>query len=792
MRLRASVFVHICRSLLRYWGLTLLNAIGLAIGAAAAIIIALYIRNELSFDRFVPDADRVLMLTSVYSPPNSPVVGNDKSPAGVAGWLRADLPSVEAATRLYPSEWPMRSARFQSLESFYWADSNLFDLFRFRAVAGDLKTALAKPYTVVLTQKVARRYFGRDDVVGQTIFINGASPLTITAVLADFPANNSLGREIFISGSTTYGMLAILDGSSAWQWASSYTFLRLKPGLKTSPQAIRDVVARHWNNIYNLPTAFRLVPLPALHFEPEADSPMSPRGHRDTVTAMAVVAGLILFLAAVNFAGLMTAQIDERREEMMIRRSLGARRRHLFLQVFGETAVINGLSVVGALALVERLLPLINRLLGLELSLWTAPGFSIGCAFAAILTGIAAGLYPAIVLSSVPASPSRETSNSHGRSYLGRVGWIAVQFSLLITLLIASATIYRQWTFATGAALNFDTAGIVQIVVYKDGGLEDSFRQHIAALDGVENAAYSRGIPEEKDTRPGWAASPSGDRIQFTRETVDPHFFTLFGVRLLAGRNFANAYKAGRPDEVVLTLSAAKALGYRSPADAIGRTLDYIGDHTHLRSRIIGVVDDMRIDTVREPLHPMVFDYHPDYFDRLNVKLRPGRENATLDAIDAAWKRDYPTNNPIVRHFYAEYLDSLYRDMIQQWWAFGLLSIVGVCLSILGLTGLSVYLARARLREIAIRSALGARLWDIFLLRIEPFVKPLLIANGIAGVAAWALMSWWLSSFSAHVDLDPLSFAGAGAMTVLIAFITLTLHAFAARPARSSQPLRDD
>jgi len=792
MKLRASVLIHIGRSLLRYWGLTLLNAIGLAIGAAAAIIIALYIRNELSFDRFLPGADRVLMVTSVDSPPKSPVVGKDKSPAGVAGWVRADLPPVEAVTRLYPSEWPMRSARFQSQESFYWADSNVFDLLRFKTVAGDLRTALSRPFTMVVTQKVARRYFGRDDVVGQTVFINGDSPLTITAVLADFPVNNSFGREIFISGSTAYGMLAILDINPTWQWESSYTFLRLKPGAQTSPQAIRDVVARHWNNPYNLPTAFRLVPLTALHFEPEADSPMSPRGHRDTVTAMAVVAGLILFLAAVNFAGLMTAQIDERREEMMIRRSLGARRRHLFLQVFGETTVINGISIICALALVERLLPLINRPLGLELSLWAAPGFSMGCAFAAILIGMAAGLYPAIVLSAVPTNPSRGADGGHGRRYLGRVGWIAVQFSLLITLLISSATIYRQWTYATGAALNFDTAGVVQIFVYRNGGLEDSFRQHIVALGGVENAAYSRGIPEEKDTRPGWATSPSGTRVQFTRETVDPHFFHLFGVRLLAGRNFTNAYKAGQPDEVVLTRSAVKGLGYRSPSDAVGRTLDYIGDHTHLRATIIGVVDDMRIDTVREPLHPMVFDYHGDYFDRLYVKLEPGHEEAALAAIDETWKRDYPTNNPIVRQFYSDYLDSLYRDMIQQWWAFGLLSVVGICLSILGLTGLSVYLARARLREIAIRSALGARLWDIFLLRVEPFVRPLLLANAIAGLIAWALMSWWLSSFSAHVELDPLSFVAAGALTVFIATVTLALHAVSAAPARSSQPLRGD
>jgi putative ABC transport system permease protein len=791
MRLRTSVLVHVGRSILRYWGLSLLNALGLAIGSAAAIIIAIYVRDELSFDRFIPDADRIVVLTSVYSPADSPVVSKDKVPAGVASWLRTDSAAVEAVARLTPSDWPIRSARFQSVERFYWADPNFFDLLHVRAVAGDLKTALLKPYSIVMTQRVARRYFGRDDVVGQTLFINGNSPVTVTAVLADLPANNSLGREIFISGTSTYGMLRVLDVHPDWEWASCYTFMRLKTGAQLTPETVRQIVARHWNNTFNLPAAFHLFPLADLHFQPEADGQMTPRGHKDTVTAMAFVAGLILFLAAVNFAGLMTAQIDERRAEMMIRRSLGAKRHHLFLQVFLETAVINAFSLVAGLALVERLLPVINARLGLALSLWSSPLFGIGCAVIAAMAGLAAGLYPAIVLSAVPVS-SGQDKDTGGGAYLGRVGWIAIQFSLLITLLIASQTVYRQWAFATGAALNFDADRVIQLETYTAGGLEDSFRQHLLALPGVQDAAYSRAFPAEDDTRPGWATGPSG-RIQFNRETVDTHFFHMFGVRLLAGRNFSSVYYGlHNPNEIILSRSAVKALGYPTPASAVGRVLDYEGDHTRIRSRIIGVVDDMRIDTVREPLQPTAFDTEATYFTRLNVKLRRGSEAATLAAIDGLWKRDYPNNNPVVRHFYADYLSGLYRDMIQQWWAFGLLSAVGVCLSILGLIGLSVYLARTRLREIAIRNALGARLWDMVLLRIEPFVKPLLVANILAGIAAWGLMSWWLRLFSAHVDLDPLSFAAAGMLTVFIALVTLGLHAVSASPARSSQPLRND
>ena len=791
MRLRAPLLVHIARSLLRFWGVGLLNVAGLSIGFAAAIIIALYVKNELEFDHFIPDADRVMLLSTVYSPLNSAVVSNDKSPAGMAGWLRTDAPAVEATTRLHPVEWSVRSPRFQSLEYFYWADSNLFDLLRVKAIAGDLKTALQKPYTTVLTRKMALRYFGRDDVIGQTLFINGNSPVIVTAVLTDFPANSSLNREFFVSAASDYSMLFVLDANPDWQWSSSYTFVRLKPGAHLAPEDVRRIAARHWHNNFNLPVKFRLTPLTDLHFQPEADSQMSPRGHLDTVTAMVAVAGLILFLAAVNFAGLMTAQIDERNSEMAIRRSLGARRHHLFLQVLFEAIAMTILAALAGLTLVERLLPAINPLLGLRLSLWASPGFVACCAAGAVLAGTAGGLYPALVLSSVPASQVRGGGEPSGRSYLSRVGWITVQFSLLIMLLVSSQIVYRQWAFASGAALNFDAARVLQIEVFSQGGLDENFRRQILALDGVQDAAFSRFIPEERDIRPAWSSSPTGQRVQFNRQSVDTNFFRMFGVRLLAGRNFSATYNANNsPTEIILSRSAAEALGYHRPSDAVGHVLDYEGDHARIRSKIIGVADDMRIDTVRESLQPIIFDNQAFFFTRLNVKLKPGKEAATLVAIDNLWKLTYPNANPINRHFYSKYLGELYHDMIQQWWAFGLLSVVGVVLSVLGLTGLSIYLARTRSREIAIRNALGARRWDLFRLQLEPFVKPLILANLAAGLMSWLLMSWWLNSFKAHVDINPTSFLSAGAVTVLVALITLTAHNFLTSPARSSQSLR--
>lgn len=789
MRLGARILLHISRSLVKYWGVSLLNIIGFAIGTAAALTIVLYVRNELTFDRFIPDADKVMLVSAVYSHPGSPVVSNDKAPAALARWLRADAPAIEAAARLHAVEWSIRSPRRQSLEYFYWADPNIFDLLKVQAVAGDLRTALQKPYTMVLTQKMAKRYFGRDDVVGQTVFINGGSPVTITAVLADFPVNSSLGREIFVSGVSDYGMLALLDQHPDWLWSSTYTFLRLKPGMTLAPQDAQRIAARHWSGTSNLPVKFRFIPLTDLHFQPEADSQMTPRGHLDTVFAMIGLAAFVQFLAAVNLACLMTAQIEERRSEMAVRRSLGAKRHHLFLQVLLEAAILALLAVFTGLMLVERLLPTLNGLLGLQLSLWTSPVFLACCLIGALFAGIAAGLHPAIVLSSTPTIIAR--GRGAASSYITRIGWIVVQFALLITLLISSQIVYRQWAFATGKALNFNAANVLQIAVYNTADQNEAFRRHLLQLKGVEDAAYSRFVPEDTDIRPAWAMSPAARPVQFNRQSVDTNFFRMYGVRILAGRNFNTVYNLDQPPaEIILSQSAATAFGYRQPADAIGRMLDYEADnHARVRSKIVGVVDDMRIDTVRDALRPLVFDNQSFFFTRLNVRLKPRTEAATLAAIDRVWQHDFPQANPINRHFFTEYLNELYHDMVQQWWAFGLLSVVGVCLSILGLAGLTMYLARSQMHEMAIRNALGAGLWDIFRLRLTPFVTPLLIANVAAGVLSWLLMSLWLESFKAHVGIDPLSFVIAGAATVAITLVTLAVHSVLSSPARSSRPL---
>ncbi len=786
----------LCAFLVRYWMINLLSLTGLAIGYAACILIGLYVRDELNFDRFMPGAEKVFLLSASYGPKGEPLVDSDITPAGMARWMRESLPELDDTTRLNPVEWPMKSARHEAYEHFFWADANLFDVLKLPAAAGDLRTALSQPGSVVMTQKMARLYFGREDVIGQTLVLDEQIAVHVTAILRDFPANTHMSREIFVSSQANYAMLKVFDWRQEYEWPSCYTYVRLKPGASPTRAEgqLASILTQHWHSDDNQPERMWLVPLLSLHFQPSADGQMKPRGHKDTVAAMIGVAVLVLTLASVNFAGLMTARIDERTYEMAIRKALGARKHDLILQVLLEAVAVSFLGMGMAVALAERVVQLINPSLGLELSLWSNPALLVWvAAVTATVTGIASGLYPALVLSSV--SPIQGLRGAEQRALVGfslrRQGWLVMQFALLITLLVCAHTVYRQWTYATGSALNFNAERVVLINNSPIRAQGSAYKRDVLTLAGVAGAAYSRWVPMEQDIRPAWIKSRDGALIKFTRHSVDPDFFRLYGVPLLAGQNFSDTISVpGTPRAVLINTSAMRALGYSRPQDAVGHQLVYGTDHTQLRSQIIGVVGDMRFSTVRAPMRPMMFDNQADFFTLLSVKLRPGLEDETLKAMDRLWKEDHPGIGPMDWRLFSAYLADQYRDMHQQEQIFTIFSLVGICLSGLCLSGLSIFLSRHRLREMAIRRALGADFWTIFRLRLDPFIRPLVLSNLLAWPLAGILMASWLGSFADHVGLTPISFVGASLVTSAVAVLTLSIHAAASAGDKPVQPLR--
>jgi putative ABC transport system permease protein len=769
----------LCRIFVARWAVYGLMIAGLALAYGAAIIIGLYVRDELTYDCFIPHVDQVYVVSAKYGPLGQAIIDSDRTPAGLARWIRSDVPEVAQVARLDTQEWPMQSARLRVKARFYFADANLFEVLPLPVLHGNPGTALAKPGSVVLTRRLAVAYFGRDDVVGQRLTANNLYTLTVTAVLKDLPANTHLDREMFVAGNAPYAKLYAYDHDGDYLWANTYTYFTLKPGATVAGLGtrFRDISRRHWQGPNNLPDAYEAIRLGDLHFRPHGDGEMKPRGHLDSLYALSGIAVAILALACINFSGLVFAERNERIAERALYRALGARRIDLAAQIVREAVAVNGVSAFLGLVIVERVLPVINATLGLGLSLWAHPiSVLLAIGVATVTLSLAGCIVPAVIVSRPRAVERKLKSGAEAASMPWR-GWVIAQLVLVIVMLCAAQTMARQWTYSTTEALGFNGDNVVMVKFCEDPQINAAFSRDVASLPGVEAAAPSWGAPTNDYVRPAWIRQPGRPLIALTRNSVDPAFFNVFGVRLMAGRRLSGTFVAPEtPGTVLINLAAARALGFATPQAAVGTEIEYYTDQTVMHSKVAGVVSNLRISTVYEPMQPMIFDNYAKYFNLVSVRLSPDHPDETLRRIDDLWRRDSAGSIPIERWFFKDYLMVQYHDLRQQITAFYIISSLAILLSTLGLTGLSIFLTRHQMQEMAIRRALGATFGDIFRQRFVPFIGPFLMANLIAWPVAWFSMASWLGAFADRVPLPWLSFVGAGLVSVLFGLLTIAIH----------------
>lgn len=780
MRDLIGLMRSLCLVVASRWGVYVLMILGLSMAYATALTITLYVRDEFTYDRFLSGTERLYLLSSRYGPVAQPLVTSDVAPAGVARWVAQGEGDIEAVARLVPVEWPLRSDHRSVKERFYWADENLFDLLKLPVLKGDLEGALTKPGSVVMTERMATAYFGHADVIGARMFSKGGLPLEVTAVLHDFPSNTHLDREVFISGKAEYAMLSILDRNPEYLWPTAYTYIRLRPDADKVrvERHLLDLSRVQWRGPNNLPVGFSLIRLTDLHFQPQGDGQMKPRGHLNSVYTMIGVAVAVLLLAGINCSGLILAESHERGREMALYASLGATRWRQMSYILWEALLVNLISAGIGLAALERLLPVINAGLDITLELWKSPLLVLGVTVvAAIVTGILCGIYPAARITRFSALAGSHDKSRTLASDRWR-GWVTAQLVLVIMLLIITDTMARQWHYATREAPNFNGDDVVMIRLVDEPEINRTFEAQIRQVEGIGAVGESFGVPTTTYVRPGWIRKSDGGLVSFMRNSVHPDFLRVYQVPILVGQNLKGTFREPEnPRDILVNEAAVKALGYGRPEAALGQTIEYETDRTRFRSRIIGVVPDLRFSTVYEPSHPMIFDSFSKYFTQVNVRLTEDNQNRTLARIDALWADVAAGSVPIERTSYRDYQKKQYHDMQQQVSTFGLVSMVAMLLSILGLSGLSVFLTRHQMREVAIRRALGAKFREIFFLRLRPFIVPLVLANLIAWVLAWGSLKFWLASFAAHVPISGLSFLFASLLASATALLTLAIHA---------------
>jgi putative ABC transport system permease protein len=539
---------------------------------------------------------------------------------------------------------------------------------------------------------------------------------------------------------------------------------------------------------------FSILPIAAIHLSPFGNAPMNRRGSASLVYGLALTAALILLIASINFVNIATARAMRRSIEVGVRKAAGATRGHLIVQFMGESLLYALIGAVLAVALAEWLLPLFNKLTYSSVGM-DYPTAITCVAVLALIVGLLAGAYPALALASFRPALVLKGARERQRSGLLRQGLVMLQFAMLILLVTCIVVIFRQTSFAMEMAALIDTDRVIAI----EGACERaSFVEAVRSLPGVEVAACSQAAPFNWVIAQSFGEIRPGMRASFQRSPVDFGFFELYGLKPVAGRLFSRDHGADRfdapqraqgavPATVLINQTAVKRFGFPSAHAAVGEYLNL--GRSERTSQIVGVVPDFPITTIREPIEAMIYVAQPSNFSLLSVKLRAGQESATLDGIDAAWRK-YGKPLPSGRFSVTESRRMLYVGLISQGQVFGVAAAIAATLACLGMFGLAAFMAERRTREVGIRKAMGAAPSDIVRLLMWHLSRPVLLANLIAWPIAFLVMRGWLRSFPYRIELEVWMFLAATAAALLIAWLTVLAQAWRVSRAAPVMALR--
>ena len=817
------------RALGRNRAFAAINILGLAIGMAACILLLLFVRFESSYDQWLAGHARAFQVQRVDTEfAGGPKTAVQETAFAVGRTLANDFPEIEAVAYLGYGEPVVLQNGVATTGKVLMADPAFLDIVRLPLVRGDRRTAMRDIHSVLLTESEAAKRFPGHDPIGQvlTMVRSGKSiDYRVTGILADIPKNSQFAGDMLVP----FDRVAIGFPDrffTNFGWNSGFNYVRLRPGV--TPESLKPRFAA-WER-RNIPSQdlggvtvnqgdlseWYLTPLADVHLG-AAKGGLSTNGDAGTIATFALIALLILAMACVNFVNLATARAGQRAREVALRKVLGASRRQLIVQFLGESLIVASIAGLVALTIVELVTVRLSQFLDADLSFTYLGGGILLPVIGLILgTGLAAGLYPALVLSHFdPAAVLKSNSSGADGKASGmlRSALVVGQFAVSIALVICTSVVAAQTFYARSADVGYNRAGLLQVTGIARKQLEPVAEQLVEAIrhvPGVIGAGRTNLPIDAGNQSTTFVRVTSNPRpISIGTYNVDPEFFGAMGLKPLAGRVFdrANARDnsqigtgfevtdaeqlalAARGTNIVINTQALKPLGFASPADAVGKVIrtSTIDERLGLvPATIIGVVPSVQMRSVRSPIEPSMFSQDASYLSDLMVRVEPGQAGAVRDQVETVWKR-YAAQVPFDAKFADDIAARQYdadEARAKTFAAFAGLAIIVACL---GLYGLAAFTAERRTREIGIRKVLGARARDIVGLLVWEFSRPVLIANLVAWPVAWWLMRDWLDTFANRIDLGPIWFIGAGGLAAAIAAITIIGHAL--RVARQSPAL---
>ncbi len=760
------------RNLVRHKAFSLINISGLAIGMACSIFILLWVRDELSYDQFHEKADRIYRMTCNAGDFKAAV-----SPAGFSADLKSRLPEIKNLTRISKPQSALFSSsdhKFQEKNIIY-ADSNVFELFNFPLVRGDVKTALDKPDGILITADMARKYFGDEDPIGKIIRKDNQENYKVTGILANIPSNSHVQFDFILPMSaiekTDYDLV-----NHVWTNFNYYAYLLLDKNTKSSPDALSKLGVEIDNffksKVKDFDVHFHLQPLRSIHLTPALQVDLPGHGNIQYVNIFFIVALFILAVACINFMNLATARSARRAKEVGLRKVVGAGRYQIISQFLGEAIFISLFSFLIAIVLVWALLPAFNSLSNksvqirdLDIKIW------LGLLGLALTTGLISGIYPAIYLSGFkPVKVLKGKLKSMGGNLVFRNGLVVTQFIVSIVLLVGTSVIYRQLHFIKNMNLGFEKRNLLYIPMTgelwnKLDAIKSELKQHPLTSDysivsdlptnlvtGTVNIDYEGKDPKSQ------VVIPSMD--------VDENFANVFQLAILNGRSFSTAFKADSSNFVV-NEKMVQIMG-KTPQNVVGKPLSFGGT----KGIIIGVVKNFNFKPIQQPIEPLILrpNQHGGF---IFVRTKPGGTEATIKTLEKICQQLNPAY-PFDYAFLDEDLSNLYKGEQRIGSLFNVFAILAIFISCLGLYGLSAFIAEQRTKEIGVRKVLGASIFNIVYLLSTNFTRVIVVAIFIAIPISWYLVNQWLQGFAFHVDISWWIFAVAAGTALFIAWCTVS------------------
>jgi putative ABC transport system permease protein len=797
------------RNLLRHKGFSAINIFGLAIGMATCLMITLFVQNELSYDRFNKKSGQMVRVIFKVT-----MQGDNLSEANVmppvAQTLKAEYPEVLEATRLRPNGYPTIVYGDKSFkeDAFTFVDSNFFQVFTLPLIKGDAKTALLQPFTLVITQAVATKYFGKEDPIGKIVTLaKNNARYKVTGVIDKVPVTSHFQFDIFAS-------MAGLEEARSGSWMSSnfFTYLVLQDGYNYKkleaklPQVMEKYLSPQMSKGMGMTVEdFRkkgntiglfLQPVTDIHLHPETPNDLTPAGDIRYVYIFGAIALFMLLIACINFMNLSTAGASSRAKEVGIRKVMGSMKSQLVRQFLLESILLTLIALVLAVCIVYFTLPLFNQLSGKTLTLqfsdnpWVLPIFVL----LGLLTSFLAGSYPAFFLSSfnpIAVLKGRFSSGKKGSVGL-RSSLVVFQFFISITLIISTTVVYKQLSYIQHKKLGYDKDQVLILPqISALGNKEEVFKQQLLHNPQIVNVSTSSYLPAGPSYNNNFFIYPETNSnllIKSLRYDIDENYIPTLGMEIVAGRNFSKEYGTDS-SAAVINETAAKALGWDK--NAIGHIITNSNNNGNRANyRVIGVVKDFHFRSLHEKISPLVMVLG-DSWGNIIVKAKTKDIAGLLTTLKKEWTA-LTAETPFTYSFMDDRLNNTYKAEQKVALILGIFAGLTIFVACLGLFGLAMFTAEQRRKEMGVRKVLGASVLQIVTLLSIDFLQLVLIASVISFPLAWWAMNKWLQDFAYRIDIGWMAFAIAGIGTAIIALLTVSYQAIKAAVANPVKSLRTE